>query len=133
MPPSNESNAGASGVFIQTIAAISGGKYLAKLDDALREAVKASRTAVGKSKLSIELTIAPNGFGVGGEPLFKVSPGKIKKALPEKTDDGANFFVDDNDNLSRRNPGQGEMKLTVVEGGAEPSISKDDLKAAAGK
>jgi hypothetical protein len=119
---------GANGVFLSTVSTMGGGRTLEKLEDAMREATRAAREAGTKSKVSLELTIAPSGEGVGGTPLFKVT-GKVKKTLPEKPEPASNFFADENDNLSRRNPAQEEMKLGVMEGGA--SVSKADLKQAA--
>jgi hypothetical protein len=126
-PPPNTPDATLSGVFLQTVATMSGGKTVGKLDAALREATKAAREAVAKSKVTLELTVSPNGTGVGGEPLFKVT-GKVKKSIPEKPEDGSNFYIDEDDNLSRRNPNQTEIGFTALEGGA-PKITKEDIKA----
>ena len=106
----------ASGVFLSTVATMSGGTTLTKLEDALREATRSASEAGSKAKISFELTIAPAGEGVGGEPLFKVS-GKVKKMLPDKPEKPSNFFVDDYGNLTRRNPAQVEIKLTSIDGG----------------
>lgn len=118
---------GAAGVFLTTVAQMGSGRTLEKLEDALREATRAAREAGAKSKVSLELTISPSGEGVGGTPLFKVT-GKVKKTLPEKPEPASNFFADEHDNLSRRNPKQEEMRLGVMEGGV---VSKADLKQAA--
>lgn len=115
---------GASGVFTSTVTRMGGGKTLIKLEDALRQATRAAREAGAKAKISLEITVAPAGEGVGGEPLFKVT-GKVKKTLPEKPEQPSNFFVDDDDNLTPRNPKQEEMKLTSLEGGAR--ITKADM------
>ena len=112
-----------SGVFINTISRMSGGRTLVKIEDALREATRAARLSAGKAKVTIELTVAPGGLGVGDEPLFKVS-GKVKKTLPEVPETASNFFVDDDDNLTPRNPRQEEMRLTAIDGGRRPSVAE---------
>jgi hypothetical protein len=119
-------DAGRNGVFLNTIATMAGGRTLEKLEDALREATKAARLAGAKSKLNLELTISPSGEGAGGTPLFKVT-GKVKKTLPEKPETASNFFADENDNLSRRNPSQEEIKFAALDGG---KITKADIKQA---
>lgn len=116
------------GVFLTTLAALSGGRTVEKLEDALREAVGACSKAGAKSKITIELTVMPNGLGAGDVPLYKLSA-KVKRTLPEVAEPGSSFFADENFNLSRRNPHQEEMKLTTIPGGQ--GISKADLKAAA--
>jgi hypothetical protein len=111
------------GVFLDTLRTMGGGRTLLKLEDALREATKAAREAGAKSKINIELIITPNGNGVGETPLFKVT-GKVKRTLPEIPDPASNYYADENDNLTRRNPHQDEMKLTALDGG---KITKADL------
>jgi hypothetical protein len=114
-----------SGVFLSTIAAMNGGNVLHDLDDALREATKAALDAGGKSKVTLELVITPNGTGAGETPLLKVED-KIKISVPKKPRQPSVFFGDDEHNLTRRNPNQEEMKLTVADGG---KISKGELIA----
>jgi hypothetical protein len=119
-------SASAAGVFLSTVSRMGGGRTIVKLEDALREATRAARESGGKAKINFEITISPAGVGVGDEPLFKVT-GKVKRTLPEKPEAASNFFVDDDDNLTPRNPKQVEMKLSAMEGGA-PKITSADLK-----
>jgi hypothetical protein len=133
MPEATESTPSVTpGVFLETIRTMSGGRTLLKLEDALREATKAARESGAKSKINLELIIAPNGTGVGDTPLFKLT-GKVKRTLPEKPEQASNFYADENDNLTRRNPTQEEMKLTALEGGAGAKITKQELQQAVGK
>ena len=114
-----------SGVFIQTVATMSGGKVCAKLEDALREATKAALEAGSKAKISVEFTITPNGLGAGDTPLFKLDA-KVKRTLPEKPEQSSVYFADDEFNLTRRNPRQEEMRLEAIDGG---KITKADIGA----
>lgn len=86
------------------------------LDDALRSATKSAADAGAKAKVSLELTVLPNGEGAGGTPLFKLDA-KIKVGLPQPPRLPSVFFADDDGNLTRRNPKQEEMKLTLTPGG----------------
>jgi hypothetical protein len=97
------------------------------LDDALREVTRHVATSQAKGKLVLELTITPNGTGVGEVPLFKVDD-NVKVTLPKKKRLSQSFFADEESNLTRRNPNQDEMKLTVVSD--NPGAKAPALKAA---
>lgn len=118
MPPKDEQASKANnGTFISTIAAMNHGQVTDDLDDALRECTKAAIGAAAKAKITLELTIIPNGEGIGGTPLVKIVD-KIKVSVPKpKRDKEPVFFADEDFNPSRRNPRQEEMKLTAMEGG----------------
>jgi hypothetical protein len=119
-----------TGVFISTLAAMNNGDVLTDLDDALREATKASLSSMQKSKVTLELTILPKGEGVGGVPLLSVDD-KIKVSLPKPPREKSSvFFADDESNLTRRNPKQEEMRLESLDGGR---ITKADLTAGVGQ
>lgn len=105
-----------SGVFLNNLAAMNSGAVLNDLDDAMRSATKAAQGAGAKAKVSLEITVVPNGEGAGGTPLFKLDA-KIKVGLPQTPRPPSVFFADEDGNLTRRNPKQEEMKLTVSEGG----------------
>lgn len=106
-----------SGVFLTNLAAMNSGEVLNDIDDAMREATKAAQDAGAKAKVTLELTIVPNGEGAGGTPLFKLEA-KIKLGLPQAPRTPSVFFADGDGNLTRRNPRQEEMKLTVTTGGS---------------
>lgn len=118
-PPNLKNTPPASaGVFVSTIAAMNDGQVIRDLDDAIREATKAALLASAKSKITLELTVVPNGIGVGDTPLIKITD-KIKVSAPKPARDKAPvFFADDNGNPTRRNPNQDEMRLTAIEGDA---------------
>ncbi len=115
----------ASGVFISTVASMHAGKVLEDLDDAIREVVRSVQASGSKGKLALEITIVPNGVGVGDTPLFRLED-KIKVSLPKKPRTPSIFFADEESNLTRRNPRQDEMKLVTMEGGkpasTEPAV-----------
>lgn len=117
-----------SGVFVSTLAAMHSGKVLADLDDAIREVTKHVNESQLKGKLTLTLTIIPNGTGVGETPLFKVEDA-VKVTLPKKPRVGQTFFVDADSNLTRRNPDQKEMTLVSLDGG-KTSPAAPALKSA---
>lgn len=117
-----------AGVFGSTIAAMNDGKVLADLDEALREVTKSALQAGAKAKLTLELTVMPNGNGVGDTPLIKIVD-KIKTTCPKpQRDKEPVFFADDSFNPTRRNPNQESLKLEVRDGGGAEKITKLDLQ-----
>ena len=121
--------AGVSGVFVNTLGALDHGQSLIDLDDALRDLVRQVQEKGTKGKLTYTVEVIPNGIGVGDVPLLrvlddlKVSPPKTKRA-------GETFFVDDHHNLTRRHPGQQDMKLELVKGDKPAAAPADTTKAA---
>jgi hypothetical protein len=118
-PKSPSPVAVSSGVFVSTLAALKGGSFLVSADDALRELTSKVQKQQLKGKLTITLEIVPNGSGVGDVPLLKVVP-DISVASPKPKAKGETFFADEDSNLTRRHPGQAEMKLTLVNVRDEP-------------
>lgn len=123
-----------AGVFLSTLSAMNKGLVLTELDDALREVTKAALDAGKKAKLTLDLTVVPSGNGIGGTPLFAVV-NAVKTSLPKPPQDASVFFADDEHNLTRRNPLQEEMTLTLVKaelpGAAGQGVAK--ARAAAGE
>lgn len=121
-----------SGVFVSTLSAMHSGKVLADLDDAMREVTKHVQTAQAKGKLTLTLSIVPNGTGAGETPLFKVED-SVKVTLPKKPRVGQTFFADDENNLTRRNPHQDEMQLVSIDGGkanaATPALKSNAVSS----
>ena len=114
-----------SGVFVNSIASMNNGEVVNDIDDALRQAVRASLATAKKSRVTIKLDIVPAGEGVGGTPLFKVVD-DIELKLPKKQRSKSPvFFADDDCNLTRRNPKQEEMRLEAIEGGKSPVVRSD--------
>lgn len=127
-PPEKPAHAG---VFITTITAMNDGKVVADLDDAIREATKSALAASAKAKISLELTVIPNGTGVGDTPLIKIVD-KIKVTAPKPARDKQPvFFADEEGNPTRRNPIQEEIKFTAIEGGSQPQGMAAAAKAQA--
>ena len=108
------------GVFLSTLGAMHHGQVLHDLDEAIRDVTRAVQAAAKKGKVVLSLEIIPNGTGVGDTPLVKILD-KITKTEPRPDrDKDSVFYVDENCNPSRRNPYQGEMQLTTLEG-SQPS------------
>lgn len=119
-----------SGVFVSTLSAMHGGKVLEDLDDALRELTQGVNNAQKKGTITLELTVTPNGVGVGDTPLFKVKE-TIKVKKPVKPRQEQTFFADADNNLTRRNPHQEDIRFTVRDGGkAEAKTESSQSKAA---
>lgn len=118
-----------SGVFVSTITALQNGTFGDQLDDALREVTAAVLKVGTKGSVTIKLSLAPNGVGAGDVPLIKLVP-KISKNVPEKPAMSQAFYADEDNNLSRRHPGQGEMKLELVRGDASAADAATPVKHA---
>lgn len=102
-----------SGVFISTLSALKSGGLLVQADDALRELTAKVQKQQIKGKLTLTLEIVPNGTGVGDIPLLRVIP-DISVTAPKLKAKGETFFADEENNLTRRHPGQADLKLEVV-------------------
>jgi hypothetical protein len=109
-----------SGVFVSTLAA--NPRLLAELDDQLREVTRLCQEKGAMSRLTLTLEVHPNGLGSGDVPLFRlvddvaITPPKKKKRT------GQVYFVDGDNNLTRRHPGQGEITLVEVAKPVLPAI-----------
>ena len=127
-----EATVGGAGVFLSTLSAMAKGAFAQEIDDALREVTEAALVATKRAKLTVEILVVPSGNGVGGTPLFSLVGG-IKTTLPKPEQDASVFFADDAFNLTRRNPNQEEMTLTVVPGDPMPAVGAGQARAAGGK
>lgn len=112
-PPNPNAPAIAAGVFVSTITALKNGSFVNQLDDALRSVTAAVADLKKKGAVVLMLEIEPNGVGPGDVPLFRVRPSVIPKP-PKLPEPAQTFFADDYHNLSRRFPGQIDMRLDVV-------------------
>lgn len=106
----------ATGVFVSTIGAMHNGKVLHDLDDAIREIVKSCTASGAKGKLTLTLTVTPNGVGASETPLFKLED-EIKISLPKNKRMPSMFFADDESNLTRRDPNQTDLAFEAIDGG----------------
>lgn len=117
-----------AGVFGTTLAAMNDGRVLSDLDEALREVTKAALGAGAKATVTLQLTVMPNGNGVGDTPLIKVVDKITTKCPKPARDKEPVFFADDNFNPTRRNPNQEKIQFTEIEGGQSDKITSADLK-----
>lgn len=93
--------------FSDTLREMSGGSVLDDLTQKLDEAVEATLMTHKVSKVSLEVTIKPN-----GENSVTLSD-KVKAMIPEPARGDSIFFVKDGE-LTRKDPRQQEMKLRRV-------------------
>lgn len=129
----NSPNAAPSGVFVSNLCAFKKGDFIIEVDDALRELTEKCTKLVKKGKLTVTLEIKPNGVGVGDVPLFKLKP-SVSITAPKADEKEETFFVDKDNNLTRRFPGQTEISLQLVPddermNGAKP-VTHSGAKAA---
>lgn len=105
-------SAAPSGVFISTLTA--NPRLLTELDDQLREATRLCHEKGAMSRVTLALEVHPNGLGSGDVPLFRLVDDVTLTPPKKKKRTGQVFFVDDDHNLTRRHPGQEEIKLVEV-------------------
>lgn len=128
LPKHPLASAALAGVFGSTLAAMNDGRVLADLDEALREVTRAALGAGAKASVTLQLTVMPNGNGVGDTPLIKVVDKITTKCPKPARDKEPVFFADDNFNPTRRNPNQEKIQFEELEGGKSDKITAADLK-----
>jgi hypothetical protein len=109
-----------SGVFVSTLTA--NPRLVTELDDLLREATRLTQEKGGMSKLTLTLEVHPNGLGSGDVPLFRLVDDAFVTPPKKKKRTGQVYFVDEDHNLTRRHPGQGEITLVEVAAPALPEV-----------
>lgn len=115
-----------AGVFVSTLSAMQNGRVLDDLDDAIRECTRAVSAAGKKGKVTLSLTITPNGVGAGETPLFKVEDDiTVKSPKPSRLP--SVFFADEDCNLTRRNHRQEEIRFQSVDGAKGVDVA--DIKS----
>ena len=109
-----------SGVFVSTLTA--NPRLVSELDDLIREATRLCEEKGAMSKLTLVLEVHPNGLGSGDVPLFRLVDDAFVTPPKKKKRTGQVYFVDQDHNLTRRHPGQGEITLVEVSKPAVPAI-----------
>lgn len=104
------------------------GKTSNDLDDALREVVAGVVASNQKGKVTLSLIIEPGGSGVGETPLYTVDA-DIAVRVPKKRRQKQSFFVDEHNNLTRREPGQTEMRMQKAGSIAALTLPADGIHA----
>lgn len=94
--------------FCQTLGNLQHGDTLHQLDDLLSEALQASNDTGKVSKVSVTLTIKPNGRGT-----YKIMD-DVKSTLPKFDKEPTVLFTDGNQQLVREDPRQQKLKLEQV-------------------
>ncbi|WP_198077561.1 hypothetical protein [Acinetobacter calcoaceticus] len=94
--------------FCQTLGNLQHGDTLAQLDDLLSEALQASNDTGKVSKVTVSLTIKPNGRGT-----YKITD-DVKSTLPKFDKEPTVLFTDGDQQLVREDPRQQKLKLEQV-------------------
>ncbi|WP_336042768.1 hypothetical protein [Acinetobacter pittii] len=114
--------------FCQTLGNLQHGDTISQLDDLLTDALQASNDTGKVSKVSVTLTIKPNGRGT-----YKILD-DVKSTLPKFDREPTVLFTDGDQQLVREDPRQQRLKLEQVsESGpvemkAVPTDKKPTLK-----
>ncbi|QEK35900.1 hypothetical protein [Acinetobacter johnsonii] len=95
--------------FCQTLGNLQHGYSLQELDQLLTEALQASQDTGKVSKVSVTLTIKPNGAGT-----YKITD-DIKSTLPKFEKEATLLFTDGEQQLVREDPRQQKLKLEQVQ------------------
>ncbi|PPC02488.1 hypothetical protein SOI71_05340 [Acinetobacter pittii] len=94
--------------FCQTLGNLQHGDTLQQLDNLLSEALQASNDTGKVSKVSVTLTIKPNGRGT-----YKIMD-DVKSTLPKFDKEPTVLFTDGDQQLVREDPRQQKLKLEQV-------------------
>ncbi|EXG71419.1 hypothetical protein J709_0264 [Acinetobacter baumannii 7893] len=94
--------------FCQTLGNLQHGDPIDQLDDLLTEALQASNDTGKVSKVTVTLTIKPNGRGT-----FKIMD-DVKSTLPKFDKEPTVLFTDGDQQLVREDPRQQKLKLEQV-------------------
>lgn len=114
--------------FCQTLSNLQHGYSLQELDQLLTEALQASQDTGKVSKVSVTLTIKPNGAGT-----YKITD-DIKSTLPKFEKEATLLFTDGEQQLVREDPRQQKLKLEQVQSSGPvdlkgiPADSKPQIK-----
>jgi FPC/CPF motif-containing protein YcgG len=114
--------------FCQTLGNLQHGYALQELDQLLTEALQASQDTGKVSKVSVTLTIKPNGAGT-----YKITD-DIKSTLPKFEKEATLLFTDGEQQLVREDPRQQKLKLEQVQSSGPidlkgiPADSKPQIK-----
>lgn len=96
--------------FNAVLADLSGGRVHESLTDQLSELVTAVLETGKSGKISLEVTVKPNGVGA------VLTNAKVKATIPEATAGDTVFFATAGGDLVRNDPRQAEIPLRAVEG-----------------
>lgn len=95
--------------FAQTLENLRHGTVVDEVDDLLTEALQATADTGKMSKVTITLTIKPNGNGI-----YKITD-DIKSTLPKFDKEPTVLFTDSDQQLVREDPRQQKLRLENIE------------------
>lgn len=103
--------------FSQTLGNLRHGETLSEIDELLTDALQASEDTGKVSKVTVTLTIKPNGKGT-----YKIVD-DIKATLPKFEREPTILFTDGDQQLVREDPRQQKLKLEQIED-SSPAVVK---------
>lgn len=95
--------------FSQTLANLQRGSTIEELDQLLTDALQASQDTGKVSKVSVTLTIKPNGMGT-----YKITD-DVKSTLPKFDKEATVLFTDRDQQLVREDPRQQKLDLERID------------------
>ena len=104
--------------FSQTLANLQRGDTIEQLDELLTEALQASNDTGKVSKVTVTLTIKPNGSGT-----YKIQD-DIKSTLPKFDKEPTVLFTDGNQQLVREDPRQQKLNLEHIDAGTPTELKQ---------
>lgn len=104
--------------FAQTLENLRHGTVVDEVDDLLTEALQATADTGKMSKVTITLTIKPNGNGI-----YKITD-DIKSTLPKFDKEPTVLFTDGEQQLVREDPRQQKLRLENIETSGPVDVKK---------
>lgn len=103
-------------LFLDVVRQLQGGKTLEELSEKLSECVDRAREYNKVAKLSLEITVKPD--NPSGQYFLS---DKVDQQLPQKPRGTTMFWGTPDNNLTRKNPDNLELELTIVPDSKETS------------
>lgn len=104
--------------FCQTLSNLQRGSTIDELDQLLTDALQASQDTGKVSKLTVTLTIKPNGKGT-----YKITD-DVKSTLPKFDKEATVLFTDGDQQLVREDPRQQKLNLEQIDSGIPVELKK---------
>lgn len=109
------------GAFMAALQGYKNGEVMDELGVMLRKVTEASLLAGKTGSVTLKLVVGPSGNAIAVTP-------EVTAKIPQAKRQAAIFFVDGEFNLTREDPNQREMDLTVVENPAGVNVPTEQLR-----